>query len=189
MPEIAAIEAEIVIVADADVWCEGLPDAVAAVKAGATWAIPHRGVFRLTRESTEQLLAGREPWELELEQSAYLGTMGGGFVVARRETLLDVPLDPRFIGWGQEDESWGIALSCLAGRPWRGKVPLVHLWHPAPPRLTRRRGSVEGMNLRRRYGAAIGDPALMRALIEEAKDVARNAAQPTGDDRQALGVG
>jgi hypothetical protein len=167
----AAAEAEpgqLLVIADADVWCEGILDAVQAVRAGAAWAIPHLMVHRLTAAATSGLCSGAEPWELETTQAPYQGVAGGGLVVLERETVVEVPLDRRFVGWGQEDQSWAIALACLFGEPWRGTAPLIHLWHPPQPRLTRARGSREGWRLRCRYSAARTRPAQMRALLEEA---------------------
>lgn len=185
MPAIERSEAEIVVVHDADVWAEGLDEAILAVRNGAPWAIPHRGVFRLTERGTDEFLATGS--SDDLEQRAYLGIEGGGVVVARREALLDVPLDPRFVGWGQEDESWGLALRTLLGPPERVKRPLIHLYHPPQRRLTRSRGSMEGWALRRRYYLARHDPDAMRNLISEA-----HAALATPEsrlhDHQTAGV-
>lgn len=168
-PQIRASSADIIVVSDADVWTPGLKDAVEAVEAGAPWAIPHGGVFRLTENATSRILAGEEPREdLELAERAYRGVAGGGIVVARRETLLEVPLDPRFTGWGQEDIAWGNALTTIAGDPWRGKAPLYHLWHPPARRMTRRYGNEHGRDLGRRYAKALRDPAAMTRLLWEA---------------------
>lgn len=167
-PAIEALpEGEVVVVSDADVWCD-VGEAVSAVQDGAAWAVPHAGVFRLDRQSTADLIAGGEPGELA--QLPYRGLLGGGIVVLRRETYLDCPMDPRFVGWGQEDESWGLALEALHGTRWRGQERLIHLWHPAPPRLSRRNGSRQSLQLRRRYGMAAADPVQMRELIEEVKE-------------------
>jgi hypothetical protein len=151
MPAVRDSCADVVLVADADVWTDGVHDAVAEVEAGAPWAIPHRGVHRLDEH---------------------------GIVIAPREMLLSVPLDPRYIGWGQEDVSWAIALETLAGRPWRGRAPLVHLWHPPQDRMTRRFGSRASRDLYRRYQAASHDPTAMRALIQEAADDRRSHHHP-----------
>jgi hypothetical protein len=159
--------AELIVVADADCWCEGLTEAVEAVADGAPWAVPHLKVHRLTRAATTALLAGADPEGLETAERPYLAYRGGGIVVARRETLADVPMDPRFIGWGSEDSSWGCALRVLAGRPWMGKAPLWHLYHPPQERLTRVVGSAANEALRDRYLAAARVPKLMRPLIEE----------------------
>lgn len=171
MPVVSEMLGEVLIVADADCWCEGLSEAVADVEAGAPWAIPHGGVFRLSEASTAEVLAGAEPSEeMEVCQPPYRGMEGGGFVVAHRDTMLDVPLDRRFEGWGGEDESWAVALRCLAGVPARGRrPPLWHLWHPPQERLTRRWGNTASKRLHARYIAAREDPERMRALIEEAQ--------------------
>lgn len=164
-------DAEIVIQADADVWCDGLERAVYALVCGkASWAVPHRLVHRLGESATTAVLQGAE-WrgQSDLAQRPYEGLWGGGIVVARREALLDCPIDPRFQTWGQEDESWALALHCLYGKGWRGTADLVHLFHPPQERLSRRRGSRESWALRQRYHAARRSPDAMRALLEEAR--------------------
>jgi len=169
MAAVEATDAEIIVVADADVWSDGTPAAVEAVASGAAWAIPHRGVFRLTEAASAAYIAGAPLEGLELAERAYLGWEGGGVVVALRETLLDVPMDPHFIGWGCEDEAWALALNLLAGHRWRGKSQLAHLWHPPQPRTDRRQGSPANFARLRRYVAARHDPAAMRALLTEAE--------------------
>lgn len=170
-PALQASDAEIVVMADADVWSDGLDEAIAAVRGGAEWATPHGEVLRLTEEATEAVLGGGDPEGQPLEQRPYPGVLGGGFVVARRETLLEVPMDPRFKGWGGEDESWGFALWHLLGPPKRLGRPLYHLWHPPQERITRRRGSTESWRLRKRYSAAArSGPDAFQALLEEAND-------------------
>lgn len=171
-PAARASSAEVLLLADADVWCAGVGFAVDAVLGGERWAVPHTGVFRLSERSSAAVLVGADLNEdLDLDQPAYKGIVGGGLVVARREVLREVPLDQRFVGWGGEDHSLGLALDALYGRPWRGKVPLFHLWHPPQQRLSRRDGSLEGRQLLRRYAAAHRkqQPDPMRALIEEAR--------------------
>jgi hypothetical protein len=87
--------------------------------------------------------------------------------VLTRETYEQVPLDRRFAGWGQEDESWALALTCLTGAPWRGDAPLWHLWHPPQDRASRRWGSGASRALWARYCQAAADPDAMRALLAE----------------------
>lgn len=166
-PAVRESLAPILIVADADVWTEGLRAAVRAVILGAKWAIPHKSVHRLSREGTENFYEG-QPWEEQpLDERAYRGVAGGGYIVAPRETLLSVPIDPRFTGWGGEDSAWGFALTCLYGPPWRGTGHLVHLYHPPQPRITRKYGSMEDFRLRKRYIAAKRNPTAMRTLLNE----------------------
>jgi len=170
-PVVEASGAEVVIVADADVWCDEFERAAMAVVCGqASWAMPHKMVHRLDEVGSAAVLAG-ESWKGQpLAQKPYEGVWGGGIVVAERAVLLDSPLDPRFRGWGQEDTSWALALRTLHGPGWRGDAPLVHLWHPPQSRMNRLRGSHEGWELHCRYRQARGKPVVMRALVEEFKE-------------------
>lgn len=169
MPAVSNCSADVVVVADADVWTAGITAAVAAVGAGEPWAVPHHDVRRLTEDATTAVLAGAAPQEQPLVERAYRGMEGGGIVVATKLVLESIPLDPRFIGWGQEDAAWGIALHHTAGPAWRGTDPLYHLFHPPQPRLSRRYGSDASANLWRRYVRARSSPAAMQSLIEEAR--------------------
>lgn len=169
MPAIEAADDGIVVLADADVWTDGLADAVAAVESGAYgWAVPHRLVWRLTEGGTDAVLAGADWRGQRLAQRQYPGVLGGGIVVASRETLLTAPLDPRFEGFGQEDQSLALALDTLGGDMWRGDADLVHCWHPPQDRMDRKYGSPRSAGLHDRYRQASGDPAAMRELIAEA---------------------
>lgn len=170
-PAIAASRANTIVVADADIWTPGLEQAIDAVDRGAPWAIPHTTVLRLTEHATAEVLDGTRTLApgVPLEERPYRGVVGGGCVVLRRDVALDVPLDPRFTGWGQEDTSWGIALHHLAGPAVQSTGWLFHLWHPPQERLDRRYGSVEGRALYRRYRAARSSPDALRQIIEEAK--------------------
>lgn len=172
-PAVAASTADVVVVADADVWCDGLDAAITAVQAGAAWAVPHHRVMRLTAASTAAVLAGadhRDAGAMRLAERPYPGVAGGGLVVARRDVLEEVPLDARFVGWGREDQAWGAALSVLHGKPWRGIEPLLHLWHRPQERPSRSRGCTTSERLWRRYQAA-RTPAAMRTVIGEARQL------------------
>lgn len=158
--------ADIIVVADADVACEGLQDAVDAVEAGAAWAVPHGKVHRLDESSTAAVYAGGRLTGTTLDRP-YWGHPGGGLVVMPTDVYRDCPLDPRFAGWGGEDDSFALALRTFHGEPWRGTDPLWHLWHPPQPRQSRRHGSAESMALYKRYRLAAGDKARVRRLIEE----------------------
>jgi hypothetical protein len=160
------------VVADADVWCGGVGAAVDAVRSGAAkWAVPHARVCRLTSVASAQVYeTGQWPTRrvtTTYAQPPYPGRLGGGMVVLGRDTYLAAPLDPRFVGWGQEDESWALALRCMAGREWRGVEDLWHLWHTPQRRLSRSVGSRENSILYRRYCVAVRDRTRMRSLIGE----------------------
>ena len=151
---------DVLVVHDADVWCDGLPDAVQAVRNGAPWAMPHSNVYRLTEAATRAALAEPappEPDRSETIERPYRGVEGGGIVVLSRATFERVPLDTRFRGWGGEDESWAAALSTLAGPVHRLDRPLIHFWHPPQERQSRARGSDENYALWQAYRAARGN--------------------------------
>lgn len=152
------------VVADADLWCDGVSQAVQAVFDGAPWAMPHGKVCRLDRHATAQVLAGG-PLGGGLTQPPYRGVPGGGMVVVPRDVYKIAPLDSRFVGWGQEDTSWAVALDTLAGNGWRGTHPLFHLWHPPQPRMNRHVGNAAGWALHNRYLMARGNRVEMRALL------------------------
>lgn len=166
-------EADVFVVSDADVYCDP-GEAVAAVREHG-WAVPHLMLHRLAIASTAVVLGGGDWRGLPLsgdnpqDSRAYKGNETGTMFVIRRDVLFDVPPDVRFVGWGQEDEAYADALRTLVGKPWRGKLDLPHLWHPAPPRKTRKTGNDESLLLRRRYAAAKSKPKRMRALVDEAK--------------------
>lgn len=141
---------DVLIVADADVWCDGIDAAVAEVVSGAPWAVPHNRVARLTHKATADVLAGGALGGDTIEKP-YPGIEGGGIVVMHRDLWRLAPMDPRFVGWGQEDEAWGIVLRTYGGKIRRHKSTLWHLWHPPQERESRGIGSEASMALFRRY--------------------------------------
>jgi hypothetical protein len=171
---LARADGDLLVVADADVWCPDLSPALASLERGlGRWAIPHQRVYRLTEYATAAVLAGGQLPDPPLPRrthpavaESYTGVVGGGLVVLPADMYRQVPLDPRFAGFGQEDQSWARALDVIAGPPWRGRQPLWHLWHPPQPRISRAIGSVENLALYRRYRAASTTPAMLALLAE-----------------------
>lgn len=163
---------DVLVVADADSWCAGVTDAADQVAGGVSWAVPHWFVYRLSQASTLRVLAGA-PWRgLALsddnaqDRRRYRGNETGTLVVIHRDVLFDVPPDVRFVGWGQEDVAWALALRVLVGAPQRGDAELVHLWHPPQPRMNRVIGSPESRALLDRYRVARNRGAMTRLLEE-----------------------
>lgn len=163
-------DGELLVIADADVICEGIGAAVDAVASGSPWAIPHGKVHRLTESASRAVYAGA-PLEHRLgglAQHPYQGYEGGGMVVLTRDAHQQAPLDPRFSGWGGEDEAFALTLRTLAGEPWRGTSDLWHLHHEPQQRLNRHVGSQQSLALLVRYQmAAKAGPAAVRRLIDE----------------------
>lgn len=177
MPAVELCSADVLVVADADVWCDDIAlFTYLFAHSEATWGVPHRMVHRLSDEGTSGFITTGEwrgqPLDRTQPTNPHAGTRGGGIVVAYREVIQSIPMDPRFEGWGQEDQSWAAALWVLAGRPMLGSHDLVHLWHPEQPRLTRKKGSARSWALWKRYNNS-RDPRAMAALVEEARDELR----------------
>lgn len=160
--------ADTLVIADADVWCTTVHSAVETVVNDAAWAIPHHHVHRLTPEATGHLTAGTTTWNVHAPttQKPYPGVPGGGLTVIRRDLYEQAPFDPRFQGWGQEDEAAGHAWTVLAGPPKRGNASLWHLWHPPQQRMGRVIGNPQGKTLRDRYRTTL-TPHGIRALAAE----------------------
>lgn len=164
-------DADVLVIADADVWCDGIGEAVNAVVSGrARWAMPHHRVLRLTSvASAEVYRSGRWPRHRTVTtyaQRPYPGHPGGGMVVMTRAAYAAAPIDTRFAGWGQEDDSWAIALRSLVGPGWRGTADLWHLWHAPQARQSRAIGSAANLALFRQYQRAAKDRKRMTALVE-----------------------
>ena len=165
------------VVADADCLTDIGP-AVEAVEAGASWAVPHLMVHRLDQAATEAVYAGADPSATTgRTQRPYKGFAGGGVVAISRVVYGQVPLDPRFEGWGGEDSSWAMALTTLAGPPVRFDADLFHLYHPPPVRMTRRHGSpaTRALEIRYKRAARISRRA-MADLVAEMAQTAIGAA-------------
>lgn len=163
---------DVLVVHDADVVIDlvMLRLAVGMVECDAVkWAIPYTPVLRLTAAATTRYYeTGELPARPELTRYPYPGVAGGGVVVLKHETYRDCPLDPRFLGWGDEDVSWGWALATLHGAPWRDpRAPLHHLWHPQAAQNTQPT-SIASHRLRRRYQVARNDPVKMHDLVRVA---------------------
>lgn len=156
--------ADVLVVADGDVWCDVL-QAVDAVEGGLPHAIPHISIHRMTPEATSRTLMGAE-LAGPLLQRAYRGVLGGGITVVNRNTYEDIPLDTQFTGWGQEDESWGVALRGLAGPGFNGQEMLWHLWHPPMERKTRGTGSPESKARRDLYLRYRKKPEVLWQLVK-----------------------
>lgn len=162
-------DSSVLVLADADSYTDPATMRQAVDRVHETgWVVPHFKVFRLGIHGTNRVYRGDPVHFGHTIRAAYVGLPGGGITVITRDAYEAVGgIDPRFLGWGGEDISFGWALDALIGPPLRLEGDLWHLWHPHPaPRL---RGSPESEALVARYTAARGEPLQMQALIEEVR--------------------
>lgn len=164
--------ATVLVIADADSFMDArrLDDAVTTVQQTGRWVTPYETVRRLNEQATRHLLtAGGEPLGFDRQRDAardeYHGYAAGGIVVLPAEVYDDCPLDPRFHGWGGEDESWGYALTTLHREPVVQAGHLWHLWHPHPLPGARFPVNPATISRLRAYQEANEVPRMMRALV------------------------
>lgn len=166
--------ADVLVITDGDVWVDDAVEWAYHLDDDdeLDWVCPFRKVRRLGAAATSKVLAGG-PFDGKLERSEYDAVQGGGITVIRRAVYDNVPLDPRFAGCGQEDDSWGIALRFLYQRHRQGHDTLWHLWHPPEDRSSVRPECREVRALRQRYILArkTKSEPVMRALLDEARSV------------------
>lgn len=169
---------------DADVWfhAAGFSHAVDLVATRRVpWCAPHSRVIRITEAATDRILdldpTVRFP-RLDLTRDAerVTPTSLGMLYLVRRDDFERVGgMDPRFAGWGWEDNAFQWVLDALVG-PWRRlDYDAFHLWHPRHrneggkpiwPGQTDRNAE-----LGRRYKAARRDLRAMRQLVDEVRDL------------------
>lgn len=160
---------DMLVIADSDSLVTDVSTSIAHIASGRSrWAVPHFGVLRLSESATRAVLSGVDPRSVRHQTTErHYGLAGGGVVVVNRETFEACPPDPRFRGWGGEDEAWGLALRSLHGDEFRGRADLIHLWHPPAARKARDHGNDENMALVHRYRQAAKLRPQMAALVAE----------------------
>lgn len=171
-PTAAAVDADVLVIADADSFttAEAMTDAVTAVQSGrAQWAIPATSVRRMDLAATKATLGSDPTTDRPGIQTGHSHQLlaGGGIVVVAQPLWSDVGgFDGRFVGWGGEDYALGCALRTLSGHyPHRVPGVLWHLWHPPAPSAAGLLSPPSAV-LADRYRHAKFDPAAMRDLID-----------------------
>lgn len=162
--------ADVIVVHDADSWSDATTRAITAVEENtALWVVPFRTVRRLDEESTRGVYEGADIGG-RLLRPVHRMVPGGGICVVRREDYDDAPLDPRFVGWGHEDECWGLALRFVLGPPVIMGDILWHLYHePADKSHTPEKKY--SRYLRNVYTRARRKPSEMETLLDQARQL------------------
>lgn len=131
---------DVFAIVDADIWCEGLEDAVQRVASGSPWADPAElVVVRMTAKATDAVLHGAD-FSAAGASKPLRRVPCAGAVAISRAAFLRCPPDRRFVGWGGEATAWAHALERAFGPASVGeRAPLFHLFHPPGDRKTSRR--------------------------------------------------
>jgi hypothetical protein len=169
---------------DADCWVPALPEAVGLLSDGVRWVQGQNIVLRYDKATTGRLLSGEisieDTFKLEniWEDQPRAASAGVGTIL-RREEADEIPLDPRFVGWGWEDNSWWEALTTMWGEPARLDSSFCYHFHHRPQFDKDRKPNSKNANwlLSRDYIRARGRPQRMQAVI----DLARQALSELTD--------
>ena len=178
-----ASEWDVAMIADADaiVPLDQLQRCLSFVTRTGVAAWPFTRYRRLTAEGTEEVLAGRTLSE-SITIRPFKTDDGGLVIVPRRVWDSFGGLDPRFVGWGGEDNMLAVACRTMGGRMERTKGLGYHLWHE-PARRWDDPAWPAVQTLRQRYRAVDGKPAAFLALRAESE----YPVQPASAGERALG--
>lgn len=156
-----------------------------------SWFVPYSNLYRLTRHVTGEILESDPchpltlpspppPWDVEgRDGSGPINVFGAMAQIMPREAFITVGgMDPRFRGWGAEDGAFAQALDTLWGPRKNTPNDILHMWHAsfmsgvAGPIWQHKMWAHQhepGVNnwLGARYAKANGNPAAMRALVDE----------------------
>ncbi len=142
-----------------------------ALTSGAPWMIPYTICSGLSQADTAEVLDGaHDPARLDdlAPVSVREGTIGGMCLVPREAFARVGGMDPRFRGWGCEDNAFYMAMGTLVGEPARLPCTIHHLWHPDGRPASAQAGLyIQNRALYARYLAAHGDPGAMSAILDE----------------------
>lgn len=123
----------------------------------------HNEQYRLSQKGTEDVLAGADPLECEMESGPHFNTFSGVLAVPRALWEEVGGFDERFKTWGWEDLAFWASCWGMARGFDRVEGHLIHLWHePSPDR-----DDHANEELGRRYLDAKRNRSLTRALIRE----------------------
>jgi hypothetical protein len=162
---------DVAIVADSDTWVPPpqLEQATKlAVKSGRLVSAL-TGVIELDPDCTEAVLSNRfseTTLSVGTVRTGELATQSSMLVVTRELWDNIGGFDPKFTGWGGEDNAFWRAAAILAGEPMRVPGYAFHLWHePAAPDHWKRSDPGYRNNVARwnRYRVARNAPQLRQA--------------------------
>lgn len=159
----ACMDSDVVVVCDADFLppMEAVLAACEGALADGKLHQPFDEALYLTEAETASYLA-----DGSLPGRSGADLTGGCFVMTPEAWFAAGGMDPRFEGWGGEDDAFRIAAETLLGPRVHHPGVMPHLWHPFAGRF----GSDEhGANLAllKRYVQASGNPVKMFCLINE----------------------
>jgi len=128
------------VVADADTLAQPHLVAAAVEHAGRTgrMTLPYRRRMMLTAGATDMVLAGSDPATVRAHPDPYEAHASSVVVVPRGLWDKVGGFDPRFVGWGAEDDAFAAACAHAGGGIDRFDGDVWHLAHSPSPEFNRR---------------------------------------------------
>lgn len=148
---------------------EQIERAVALIDEGAPWVLPYgrNEYYNLTEADSDTLLSS--PVDVSVEAPAdwefRVESWAGVLLVPRDHFDVVHGYDPRFCGWGGEDNAFRLALDVMVGGHTRLAFDHVcHIWHPRGDAGFEQPDWPRNARLLRQYARAKSAP-LMEAII------------------------
>lgn len=173
---VAETTSEVVLLVDADCFVSRATILLAVAQLSPVLAcVQCERAAYLSHDGTQALLARAPSAETTMAASyieSKLAVCHGLFFAVRRESFDRVGgFDERFIGWGEEDDAFVIAMRMLSGHVARIPATAYHLSHPRPPmaEIVASANFQQNMALGQRYRQALRtqNAAAIRALVGE----------------------
>jgi len=173
---------DIFAIVDADIWVDRntILESVKLIQENPMLFVqPCKNVARITKEKTEDIynINVTQPFPT-LKQHDILRTskVVGLICMFSRQVFEHVGgMDPRFRGWGGEDNAWNQVMHHVCGQTHVGEGTAYHLWHnrarndegrPIWPGQSKRNGK-----LGKRYDEGAVNRVAMTKLLQEVKDL------------------
>lgn len=163
-----------VLVADADTipFPEFVAEGLRMLKRGAPWVIPYGDAdYYNSDEKSARKILGLDPWKglspHDITWEHKLKSWAGQLLLRTDDYEAVDGYDPRFTGWGYEDNAFTATCDTLLGDHVRvDNGYTIHIWHPAPVSSTWEQPDIE-MNraLYAQYDLARGNFDKMMQLV------------------------
>jgi glycosyltransferase involved in cell wall biosynthesis len=186
---------DVFVIMDADAYIDSraITEAASACRAAKSWWMPYQGFWRMRKDVSDRLLSTKAEQPMQLELPPKPGDVQGGesawdhaYAARGRGALCTVMpaeafrtvggMDPRFRGWGGEDTAFAAALDELwCRRSYADRYEAAHLWHSRIGEGTGASGRMwegqtqprSGRRLKNNYLRAVGNPRVMRSIVDE----------------------
>ncbi len=159
----ACMDADVVVVCDAD-FLPPLDAVLAACKGALKDGLLHQPFTEALYLSEAETASYLDDRSLPVRSGSDL--TGGCFVMTPEAWFEAGGMDPRFLGWGGEDDAFRIAAETLLGPRVHHEGVMPHLYHPSSAAFGTEAHSAN-LNLLRRYVAAAGNPDAIRQITQE----------------------